>query len=250
MPELFDSTYFRGQGPLMVADRDVAGNPTGLEFVGDLDTVQLTPSIDRFEVIENTSGAGAVGASGVKKTSYGLQIGFRSVKPSHLARALQGALTVKASGNVVDEAQTAYLDKFTPLLNTNVSTVVVTGVGGTPVYVAGTDYNVHANEGLIEFISGGTITDGTPVLIDYAYAAQQHVAVDPQNQDKYLVFSGINTANNDKMLRVEMFKVQLDPGALDNLISDEPQPMTINGVLLRDTLRTAGDQLFSVKAQD
>jgi len=250
MPEQFDSIYFRGQGPLMIADRDANGKPMGMEFVGDLESVSLTPNVERFEVIENTSGAGAIGSSGVKRTSYGVSIGFRSVKPSHLKLALQGALTSKAAGSVTNEVHTAYLDKFTPLEHTNVSSVVVTGAGGTPTYVENTDYIVHADEGLIEFISGGTITDGTAVEIDYSYAAQQHVKVAPQNKDKFLVFNGINTANNDKRVRVELYKVQLDPGALDNMISDEPGPMTINGVLLLDTQRAAGDQLYSVKAQD
>ncbi len=250
MPEQFDSVYFRGQGPLMIGGRDANGKPTGLEFVGDLESVSLTPNIERFETIENTSGSGAIGASGVKRTSYSISIGFRSVKPSHLKLALQGALTAKSAGTVTNEAHTAYLDKFTPLDHTNISSVVVTGVGGTPTYVENTDYVVHAAEGLIEFISGGTITDATPVEIDYSYAAQQHVKVAPQNADKFLVFNGINTANNDKRVRVELYKVQIDPGALDNLISDEPGPMTINGVLLLDTARAAGDQLYSVKAED
>jgi hypothetical protein len=35
-----------------------------------------------------------------------------------------------------------------------------------------------------------------------------------------------------------------------DLISDEPQPMNVNGVLLLDTLRAAGDQWYGAKAED
>lgn len=249
MAELFDSVYWRGQGPLLMADRDSSSNPTGLEFVGDLESVSLSPNISRWKVKENVTGAGAIGASGVQETEIGITIGFRSVKPSHLAKILQGALSVVAGGSATAEAGVVHLGKMTALENVKASSVVITNVGGAVTYVLNTDYVVHADEGLIEWLSGGTVTEDLAVEIDYDYAAQQHVAVNPSNTDKYLVFSGMNTANNDKQQRVELYKVQLDPGAMD-LISDEPQPMTVNGVLLLDTTRTAGDQWYGAKAED
>lgn len=46
-----------------------------------------------------------------------------------------------------------------------VSAVVVTGPVGTPVYVAGTDYEVDARRGLITFLEGGTLAAGANVEI-------------------------------------------------------------------------------------
>jgi hypothetical protein len=248
--ELHDSRYFRGQGPLYIADRDpVTGLPTGFTFVGDVTSVELNPEVERFEVKENVSGKGAVGASGIKSVKYAVQMVLRSIKPAHLKMALQGALTVKAAGNVVDEVHKAYDDKFIRLLHTNVSTVVVTNNAGSVTYVADTDYKVHAAEGLIEVIAAGAMVEGADHKIDYAYAAQQHLTVNPTNSYKVLMFAGKNTADSDKQTRCEAYKVQFDPAALD-LITDETAEIELSGVVLLDTLRTAGDQLFSWKVQD
>lgn len=247
--EQFDTKYFRGQGKLFIGQRDAAGEPTGLTFVGDLSSATLTPNIERDELIENVSGASAVAISTLKRVRYNMAIAMRSVKPAHLAQALSASVTAITGTTVVDEAHTAYLDKFTRLTYNKISSVTVTGSGGTPTYVENTDYIVHADEGMIEFISGGTITDATAVLIDYTFASQNHVKANPANLESYVVFAGINTANNDKMTRCEIYRVKFDPSAL-SLITDTPTDMQLNGVIELDTLRASGDQLFSWKLED
>ena len=247
--ELFDSEYFAGQGPLYIGSRDAAGNPMGLVFVGDLESAELTPNIDKKTTIENVSGSHGVGASFISRAGYNLSLNMRSIKPEHLALALHSGNTAKTAGSVTEEVHIAYLDKMTPLEHTNISTVVVTGAGGTPTYVEDTDYIVHAATGMIEFISGGTITDATDVLIDYSYAAQHHMKVQPNNDEKYLVFAGMNNANNDKQTRCEMYKVKLDPGVL-SMITDDTASMPITGELLLDSLRAAGDQFYGWKTED
>jgi len=250
MPELYDSKYFRGQGALFIGSRDATtGKPTGLTFVGDLSSAELTPNVERSELIENTSGNSAVAVSAIKSVKYNMAIAMRSIKPAHLAIALSATLTTVTGGSVTDEAHTAYLDKFTALDYNKISSVVITNVGATVTYVLNTDYVINADAGMIEFISGGTITDGTPVLIDYAYASQQHVKSDPGNLERYVVFAGINTANNDKQTRCEIYKVKFDPSVL-SLITDDVADMQLAGVVELDTLRAAGDQLFSWKLED
>jgi hypothetical protein len=249
MPELFNSRYYRGQGPLFLANRDASGNPMGLEFIGDVSSASLTPNVERSETIENVTGVGGVGSSFMKRASYGLSIALRSIRKDHLAKMLHGVMTDKVGASVTDEAHIAYLDKFTALVNNKVTTVVVTGTGGTPTYVENTDYIIHADEGMIEFISGGTITDATAVEIDYTYAAQSHVSSSPNNTEKFLVFAGMNSADGDKQTRVEVYKVKLDPGVMD-LITDDASDATISGTVELDSLRAAGDQFFSWKVEE
>jgi len=249
MPEKFDTKYFRGQGPLFLSDRDDSGNPEGLEFIGDTGAATLTPNIDRQETIENVTGSSGVGSSFISRASYTLSISMRSIRKDHLAKQLHGSVLDKVGASVTDEPHIAYLDKFTLLVNNKVSTVAVTGVGGTPNYVLDTDYIVHADTGMIEFISGGTITNGTSVLIDYTYAAQSHISSSPANLEKYLVFAGMNSADNDKQTRVEIYKIRLDPSVMD-LITNENAEATITGTVELDTLRTAGDQFFGWKVEE
>lgn len=247
--EQFDSKYFSGQGPLFIGARSATGEPTGLLFVGDISEASLTPNVETAEIVENVSGSSGIGSSFTKRVEYQFSATLRSMKPAHLAEAIQGSNTTKAGASVTDEAHTAYLDKFTRLQHNKVSAVTVTGSAGTPTYVANTDYILHADEGLIEFVSGGTITDATAVLIDYTYAAQSHVKAAPGNTERYLVFAGMNRADNDKQTRCEIYKIKLDPGVL-GLIQEEHAEIPITGRVLLDTLRPSGDQFYSWKIED
>ena len=86
-------------------------------------------------------------------------------------------------------------------------------------------------------------------LVDYSYAAQHHVAADPSNKEVYLVFAGLNRADNAKQTRCEIYKAKLDPGVL-GLIQEEHAEIPITGRVLLDSLRPAGDQFFSWKLED
>jgi hypothetical protein len=248
MSELFDTHYFRGQGPILIGGRTAAGAPDGLLFVGDMGEVTLEPNVDYTEVIENVTGQGGIGSSSLKRAQFDLKIMMRSIKPVHLAAALQGVATPIAGGSVTNQAHTARQNKFVRLGHVNVSAVTVTGTGGTPTHVAGTDYIVHADKGLIEILAAG-ITDGASIEVDYTYAAQTTVTTNPGNTDKYVVFSGKNTANNGKQTRCEIYKVRFDPGAL-SLITEEESEYTISGRVLLDSLRSPGDQFFKWTIED
>lgn len=249
MAEQFDSRYFRGQGPLFIAPRDAAGKPAGLIFIGDVGTATLTPSVERVDLRENVSGKNLLASS----FSRGVQIEFsmtmRSIKRAHFARALQGDGSDKVAASVTDEPHSAYLGKFIALKHNKVSAVVVTHSSGTPTYVANTDYKVHADEGLVEILDDGDITEAQALLIHYSYAAQYHLQVNPANEDVYLVFAGKNSADNDKQTRCEVYKANLDPSAL-SLITDEHAEMTLSGRVLYDPLRPVGDQFYSWKVEE
>lgn len=249
MAELFDTKYFRGQGPLFIGGRTAAGEPDGLIFVGDTGEVTLEPKMDFTEVIENVTGQGGIGSSSLKRAQYDIKIMLRSVKPEHLALALQGTTTAKVGASVVNELHTARKGKFVRLKHVKVSTVVVTGPSATPIFTVGTDYVVHAERGMIEIVTTGVIVEAQTLEIDYAYAAQNHVTSNPGNIDKSIVFSGKNTANNDKNTRCEIYKVRLDPGSL-SLITEEEAEYSISGRVLLDSLRPVGDQFFTWKIED
>lgn len=249
MPEQHDSRYFRGQGPLYLAQRDANGNPTGFTFIGDVSQATLQPQIERSEKLENVTGSSAVAVSTLKAVKYGISLTMDSIKASHLALALAASITTVAAASVTDEAHNGYHDKMIGLDNIKVSNVVVTNDTGATTYVVSTDYIVHPDEGMIEILSTGSITDGQALLIDYDNAAQKHVKSDPGSTEFYLRFSGINTADDDKRTTCEIYRVKLDPGAL-SMITEDVEGVQVNGVVELDSLRTAGDQLFSWKIED
>jgi hypothetical protein len=246
--ENFASHYFRGQGPLYISDRNSDGSPVGFRFVGDVGEVSLQPNVSRGQVIENVTGGRAIGASWLDQVSYNLTINMRSIKPEHMALALHGSATSISASSVTNQVQVAKLGLMIALVHTKLSSVVVTDTAGTTTYVAGTDYVLYADEGLIEILSGGAITDLQTLHVDYNYAAQATVNADPNNNARFVMFSGMNTANNNKRTRCEIYKTKLDPAAY-SLISNEAAEGPISGVVELDMLRSSGDRLFKWKLE-
>jgi len=247
--EQFKSKYFRGQGAMFLADRDASGNAINALFIGNCSSATLNANVARGEKIESTTGKGAKGVSFIKNVSYDLSLELDSIRKDHLKMQLQGALTDKVGAAVTDEPHVGYHGGFVLLDHTKVSSVVVTDSTGVTTYVVDTDYVLKADQGMIEILAGGSITDAQALLIDYAYAAQAHVAASASNLEKYLIFAGMNSADNDKQTRVEVYKVKLDPGVMD-LITDETTAATISGAVELDALRAEGDQLFSWKVEE
>lgn len=248
MPELFDTKYFRGQGPVYMGTRTVAGEPDNLVFIGDLGEATMESDVTRSEIIETVTGQGGVGSSSLTRVQYNLNIMMRSAKPAHLALALQGVATAVAGGSVTNQPHNARLGKFVRLQHVKVSGVVIP-TPTTGNYLEGTDFITHADRGMVEILTTGGIADNQPLLINYTYAAQNHVTTNPSNIDRYIVFAGKNTADNDKQTRCELYKVRLDPGALA-LITSEEAEYPISGRVLLDSLRPVGDQFFKWKIED
>ncbi len=247
--ETFKSYYYAGKGAVFLGDLDASNNPSNLVFVGDLTAADLTPQVERGSVIENVTGGNAVAAEWLKSVRYNFTGQLRSVKHNHLATALQAANTAKASATVTDEDHTANHDAFVALLHTKVSAVTVTGSGGSPTYAVTTDYIVHADEGMIEILSTGAITDLAAIEVDYTYADQHHLTTDPGSLNKCLVFAGMNTANDNKQMRCTIYQIKLDPSVL-TLINDEAADMPLTGTVQLTSARPAGDQLFSWMSED
>lgn len=100
---------------------------------------------------------------------------------------------------------------------------------------------------------GKTITIGTPkwcvdgqVLdADYNYAAQN--LVDPMmvgSLERFLRFEGLNTADENRPVVVEVFKFLLDPTKELSLLSDTVQQFVLEGNVLADQLQSTGSKYF------
>lgn len=243
--EQFDSRYFSGQGKVFAGDRDAAGEPVNLRFIGDMNEVNLSPNVERTNIRENVTGARGISASFINQSQFDLTIAMRSVKPAHVAFALHGTSTDVAGASATDERHDAYLGDFVALDNLGVSTVVVTQDpdGVATVLTEDTDYKVHAEHGLIEILEGGSVVDGEELGFDYDFVAQSRVDVEPHNVAKYLLFGGLNRADDDRNVRCDIWKTKIDPGVL-GWISQEEQNISLSGTVLIDMLRPAGERFY------
>jgi hypothetical protein len=94
-----------------------------------------------------------------------------------------GTTSQVQSGSVItNEAHNApvLLDRSIFTNESNISAVTVTGVGGTPTYVLDTDYSIiNATTGEIKILSGGSITSGLAIEIDYTSGARTRKKIVP-----------------------------------------------------------------------
>ncbi len=183
-------------------------------------SVTVTP-----EVLEDWSSDGRVAEKLLDITTQvnrGGTLTLKDVIADNVALFVAGAKATvsQASTPVVDEARTGYVDRWTQLGASlsnptgvrNVTGVAITGTGGTPTYVAGTDYELDAAMGRFRVIPGGGITDATPLLVDYTPAAETRDRVTTDQlgpKTGALRFISDNTAGTNRDLYIP--RVQLAP---------------------------------------
>lgn len=102
--------------------------------------------------------------------------------------------------------------------------------------------------------TGKTITLGTPLsafdgvalTADYTWAQQYRVdALTQSSQERYLRFEGLNTADGNNPVIVEIFKFLIDPAQELPLIGDENiAQFVLQGSVLSDALQSTGSKFF------
>lgn len=101
--------------------------------------------------------------------------------------------------------------------------------------------------------SGKTITLGTPLSFfdstaltaNYSYAAQYEVnALTQGSKERYLRFEGLNTADGNNPVVVEVFRFSTDPLKELEFIGDTVAQFTLEGSVLADPLQSTGSKFF------
>lgn len=257
--------YYSGQGVVLLAERDAAGNPKGFSPVGNVSDLKLTLAVSTVEHKESTSGQRATDLRLTTETKCSLSMTMENFIASSLADALRGEDTVVASGVVTDETITGYVGKITSLGHLKVSDVVIATTGGTPKTLTaypGTggkwDYQLNAEAGsfllnptaanydklLVTDFTNGKIT----LTVDYTYAAQVRVdALTTGAKELWMRFEGLNTAEDNSPVVIDVFRFLTDPMKELALISDTVQTFTLEGSMLADATKTSGSKFFTVK---
>lgn len=93
--------------------------------------------------------------------------------------------------------------------------------------------------------TGKVFKEGDALTATYTYAAQEQTeALNGANTERYLRFEGLNTADNNKPVVVEVFKFSTDPLKELALIGDAIGQFVLEGNVLSDSLRATGSKFF------
>jgi hypothetical protein len=127
------------------------------------------------------------------------------------------------------------------LARPHVSAVTVNTYTGGTAWVLNTDYSLDATSGMITILS---VSKGTRIEVDYTYAATNIVPMFKDTQkERWIKFVGLNTANSNKVVTVELYRVVFDPANTFDLINDEIAQFELTGSVLYDSTRDANSIL-------
>lgn len=238
--------YFSGQGKVYAAPRGVGGAAGAFKFLGNVPELSVAMATSVIEHKESTSGSRITDQRIVKENKASCSMVLEEFNANNLVMALYGTTTAITGSTVTGEAFPSGLvaGDFVRTKFPKISAVTIKDGAGSPVtLVAGTDYAIEsANHGLIRIISVGTYVQ--PFTINYTYAASTDVTMfSSAPAERYLRFEGLNTADGNNAVLVELYRVLFDPLKNFGMIQDDLAKFQLDGGVLYDTTRIADSQL-------
>jgi hypothetical protein len=137
---------YRGQGIVLVADRNSAGQPTGFIDLGNCPALTISPTIERIEHEESRTGRNFKDAYIERMTQVTGTMTLESTAKENLIRYFYGTTTAVAGATITNEVVNGYKGKEMPLEQINITTFTsLTNAAGTTTYTKdpGTDPNVY-----------------------------------------------------------------------------------------------------------
>lgn len=240
--------YYSGQGSLSLGlkDPNTGEIMEGLRPVGNVSALTLGITTEQFEHTESCSGARGVDFSLNTEVNVSVGITMESLNRENLALVTNGSSAVTLPGSVTDEAIIAgAVNNFVPLKNISVSNVIVSDSAGTPLS-EDVDYTFDERSGMVCVLPGGAITSGDDLLVDYDFGSYDNIQgfTGGANPVRWARFAGLNTADEDKAVVVDIFSLSIAPLAELALINDELAQMAVEATALSDSTRVAPSSNF------
>jgi len=232
--------YFSGQGRVYIGQRDSNGNPQAMRWLGNVPELKVSLNVETLEHKESYSGQRLTDLQLIKGKDGEFTCSIEDFSIENLELTLYGQTSAVTAGTVTNEALPtgAVVGGVYLLANQFVSSVTVKDSAATPATLtAGTHYKVHAEQGAIEILNVGTFTQ--PFKVDYSYGAAKRLAMFKSGQPEvWLRFDGLNTADSNRRVIVDLYRVALNPSKDFSLIGDELQKFELSGRVLADVTKS------------
>lgn len=235
--------YFIGQGRVYVADRDTSGNSKSFRDCGDVSSLKFSLSTDVVEHNEHTSGQKLTDLRIERKKSASMQAIIDEFSKENIALSCRSTAGTIAAGTVTAEVFTptgVVAGEIYRTVKPVVSSVVVKDSAGSPATLTlGTHYTIEdAKAGLIKFVNVAAFVQ--PFKVDYSNGLVDNVPLFTTGlNEKWLRFVGLNGANSDKKVMVDLYRVAFDPMKDFDLIGDDITKFSLDGSVLYDSTKVA-----------
>lgn len=235
--------YFSGQGRILVAKLE-NNVPGAFRFVGNVPSFSPSFETSKLEHKESYTGHRTTDKVITTENKANVSITLEDWNAKNLAIALRGSVGQIAAGTfatltAISDALATEGDELA-LGHQNVTNVVLEDSAGVPAtLVEGTDYTIDEDFGSITL---GDVSSFTlPInVVSYDFAALDSSPFFTEGSQEYAIrFEGVNTADNNAKVLVELYKVQFDPTQEIPLISDDLAQFVLEGNALLDPSKTA-----------
>ena len=229
--------YFSGQGKVFVAPL-VNGLPGEFRWVGNVPDFKPSFDTNKIEHKESYTGQRLLDKVITTENKAKVSAELEDWSKENLALAVRGKTNTIASGTVTavapDTSPTVLVaGSIWALKHQKVSAVVIKDSSGSPVTVDSGDYTVDADFGTVVIldVTGYTL----PFKAEYSYASVDNIAFFTQPIAEVAIrFEGVNTADSNKKVLAEIYRVALDPTKDLGLISNDLGKFQLEGNALVD----------------
>lgn len=234
------SYYASFQGRVYLGKRDINGLPIEVRSPGNVADLKLSLKTEVLEHYESQSGQRSLDHRMIKSKSATINLAIEEFTKENLALALYGTHVATTGGTVTDEqvggAAPVVGDRYF-LAHPKVSTLVVKDSAGTPATLTlGTHYTADTDFGAIQFLDTTGLT--APFKASYAFGDVSEIGIFTQPlPERYLRLEGLNTAQGNAKVLVELYRVAFDPLKELALISNEYNKFDLEGSLLADSTK-------------
>lgn len=237
--------YFRLQGEVWLADRDVNGNPGKTRWLFNAPKCNIAIKVDTDDVYESYSGLSLLDDQLPKTTGASLNLTLQGWSDENLSLGLYGNSASKASGHVAAEALPGGLlaGDYAQVAQRCVSNLVVTDSAGVPANVpAGNVALYRPNSGIVACIDPAAFVQPFKCAYDYDDYDIETMLTTTAPPERYLVFDGVNTRTGKPVVG-ELYRVKFQPLASMDMINDAHGSIDLTAALLYDRTRSADSLL-------
>ena len=232
------SYYASFQGRVYLGKRDFLGNPIEVRSPGNVADLKLSLKTEVLEHFESQSGQRSLDHRMIKSKSATVSMSVEEFTKENLALALYGTAVTSTGGTVTDEpiggATPMVGDRYF-LAHPKVTTLVIKDSAATPTTLTlGTQYTVDTDFGAVQFLDTTGLT--APFKASYAFGDVSEIGIFTQPlPERYLRLEGLNTAQSNARVLVELYRVAFDPLKELALISNDYNKFDLEGSLLADS---------------
>jgi len=219
-----------GKGSLLLDQQDSSGDPTGLKFVGNVTALEIAADVTKAQLFSSTQRSAPLIAEAVTRVAYTLTATLSEYQIENLKKFLLGtsssrtqslALAQVANFSGGEVVAGGYID-----VGARQITNVTATRDGSIALVAGTDYILYSEFGLLKLIDGGAVQDGDDIAVtfDQPLLMIDTIAIAQDSSPICHLLYLADDANQDAdgaRDRLEVWKVSVAPEGSLNLISDE-----------------------------